>query len=158
MRRSPAVVIVGLALFLTAACGTDTTDDDAADPPPATTPAAAGGTASAEEVCTAVEETFGTADADSEVALEAMREAAESGTEEELAQARDEYVGQAEAAGQELRDIAATAEDPELGAAVETLADALVTFVNQQAENPAAGAGDPSAIVAAVTEVDGYCG
>lgn len=150
MRRLP-VAVAGLAMFLTAACGTDGDDE-----PPASSPTTQGGTASVEEICTGVNQIFEAADADSAAALDAVRQAAESGTEEELAQAQDTYVGQAETAADALRGIAATAEDPELSASIENLADELVTFVNAQAETgePA----DPTGVVAAVTEIEGHCG
>jgi hypothetical protein len=165
MRRVLAVFAVGLGLFFATACNGDNGngDDGSGDGgPPATSavpsPTDAGGTATTEEVCAAAEEVFADIDGEGDTVREALVEAAESGDEAELEQARSDYLEFANGVADDARALAATAADPELQSAIETFADQFEVAAALVAENPEQlGDLDLAEFEAALDDVAAFC-
>jgi hypothetical protein len=165
MRRVLAVVVVGLGLLFTTACNGDSGngDDGGGDggpstPPAAATPTEAGGTATNEEVCAEAEEVFEDIDGEGDTVRDALVEAAESGDEAELEQARSDYLDFANGVAEDARALAATAADPELQSAIETFADQFEVAAALVAENPEQlGDLDLAEFEAALDNVAAFC-
>jgi hypothetical protein len=164
MRWVPALLTIGLALFLATACGGDggggngDTGNGGGSPDAADATGGTAATASVEEVCADLEEAVDTLDTAQDL-RGTLTDAVASGDQAAIDEASADYREFGTGLAQDLRDVAETSADPELRSAVETFADEFETLTIRVAESPdQADSLDTGPFQAAGDDVEEICG